>query len=63
LPERGSRERTGLGNDPDTAKIGERIDAFEKTIDEMSKVGGGKPMMWESYERNVDNFRKSAKAL
>jgi hypothetical protein len=50
-------------NQPDSAKIGERIDAFEKTIDDMNKAEGDKPMMWSSYQSDVDNFRKAAKAL
>jgi hypothetical protein len=48
---------------PDIAKIGENIDALEKTIDDMSKVEGEKPMMWSSYESRVDSFRKAAKEL
>jgi hypothetical protein len=48
---------------PDVAKSGERIDALEKTIDDMSKVEGDKPMMWSNYRSSVDSFSKAARAL
>jgi len=44
-------------------KIGAQIDDFEKTVDEMAKAPGDKPMMWDSYTGNVEDFRKAAKAL
>ncbi|MDR0478464.1 MAG: YiiG family protein [Burkholderiaceae bacterium] len=52
-----------MQNNADPAKIGARIDTFEKTIDDMEKAPGDKPMMWIGYQNDVDNFRKAAKEL
>ncbi|MDR2011679.1 MAG: YiiG family protein [Rhodanobacter sp.] len=47
----------------DIEKTGAKIDAFEKTVDEMAKASGNKPTMWDAYAHNVEEFRKTAKAL
>ncbi|MCL2012734.1 MAG: YiiG family protein [Cystobacterineae bacterium] len=47
----------------DIAKASEKIDAFEKTINEMDKAPGDKPTLWGMYENNLDNFRNAAKEL
>jgi hypothetical protein len=52
-----------LREDADVAQAGAKIEALEKTIDEMNQVAGDKPMMWSSYQDNVDDFRKAAKEL
>ena len=52
-----------MRGDADIAQAGAKIEALEKTIDEMSKAPGDKPMMWSSYQQNVESFRKAAKEL
>jgi hypothetical protein len=47
----------------DIEKTGAKIDAFEKTVDEMAKAPGDKPTMWGAYANNVEEFRKTAKGL
>jgi len=52
-----------MRGDADSAQVGAKIEALEKTIDEMNQLSGEKPMMWSSYQQNVDGFRKAAKEL
>ena len=55
--------RSLMQDNVDIEKTSAQIDTFEKTVDEMAKAPGNKPMMWDSYTGNVEDFRKAAKAL
>jgi len=53
-------------DDADVEKAAAKLDAFEKTVDEMSTTADKvekKPAMWSHYSGRVENFRKAAKEL